>query len=82
MSSSGLFFFLRISEFYNEIGEDLDFDYYLRPIFYVKLAKLYSPLDEAPCYIYSVHHLSYWLVSHDDDGMCLKVLAQFSGGDH
>ena len=78
----GFYFFLRISEFCNEIGEELGFDCYLRSIFYVKLAKLYSPLDEAPCYIYFVHHFSYQLVYHDDDEMCMKVVAQFFGGDH
>ena len=78
----GLFFFLRMSEFYNEINEDLGFDYYPRPIFYVELAKPYSPLDEAPCCIYLIHHLSYRLTYHDNDEMCLKVVEQFSGSDY
>ena len=66
---------MRISEFCNEIGEGLGFDCYPRLIFYVELAKLYSPLDEAPYCIYFVHRLSYWLVYHDNKGMCLKVVA-------
>ena len=67
---------MRTSEFCNEVGKDLGFDCYLRPIFYVELAKLDGPLDEASCCIYLVHRLSYWLVCHDDDGMCLEVVAQ------
>ena len=78
----GFFFFLRISEFCNEIDEDLDFDCYPRPILYVKLAKLYSPLDKAPCCIYLVQRLSYQWVYHDNNGMCLEVVVQFSGGDY
>ena len=73
---------MRISEFCNEISKDLGFDCYLRSIFYVELAKLYSPLDEAPCCIYLVHCLSYRLVCHNNDGMCLEVVAQFLGSDY
>ena len=55
----GLFFFLRVSELCNEISEDLSFDCNMRPILYIELAKLYGPLDKAPCCIYLVHRLPY-----------------------
>ena len=65
---------MRVSEFYNEVSEDLGFDYNPGPIFYVELAKLYGLLDEVPYCTYLVHCLSYQLVCHDDNGICLKVM--------
>ena len=39
------------------------------------------PLDESSHYFYLVHCLSYWLVCHDDDGVCLEVVTKFPRSD-
>ena len=40
-----------------------------------------SIAHESSYCVYLVHCLSYGLVCHDDDGVCLEIRTEFSGGD-
>ena len=79
----GEFFFLvEVGELCDEVCQYLGFDCCSRPIFDVELAQFNCLLDESSCCIYLVHRLSYWLVYHDDDGVCLEVRMEFLRSDH
>ena len=76
------FFLVGVSEFCDEVYQYLGFDFCLRSIFDVELAQFNCPLNESSYCIYLVRRLSYWLVCHDNDEVCLGVRMEFPGSDH